>query len=121
MAASFLGGCTSGRPEAEPSADRVCVRVRQITSISALSDRHVLVKATGSGYSLFTVDVGCGGLSLARAIAIVEAGQRVCGDGFEFLSFRHPGVGVKRCRIVRIEPVADERAARALIESRPAP
>ena len=117
VGALALAGCASSEPSKEGStADRVCVNVRQITSMEALSDRHVLVKATGSGNSLFTVEEGCHGLALARAIAMPDATTRVCGDGQDFLTFRDPAKGVTRCRIVNIEAVADEKAARALIE-----
>lgn len=120
-AVALFAGCASSQPTGgEASAARVCVKVREINSFTALDDRHVLVKASVSDHSLLTVDKACVGLSFARAIAIEGAPTRVCSDGFDFLSFHHPGAGLKRCRIVNIEPVADETAARALIDSRPA-
>jgi hypothetical protein len=121
LAAVGLAACTSGQPEpAASTAERTCVKVRQINSFTALDDRHVLVKASVSTYSLFTVDQTCSGLSFARGIAIAEAGSRVCDDGFDFLAFEHPAAGPRRCRIMKIEPVEDEEAARALLESRAA-
>lgn len=121
LAALGTAACTSGQgAPAASTAERVCVKVRQINSFTALDDRHVLVKASASTYSLFTVDQACSGLSFARGIAIAEAGSRVCDDGFDFLAFEHPAAGPRRCRIVKIEPVEDEEAARALLESRAA-
>jgi hypothetical protein len=121
LAAFGAAACTSGQgAPAAPAAERVCVKVRQVNSFTALDDRHALVKASASGYFLFTVDEACSGLSFARGIAIAEAGSRVCDDGFDFLVFEHPAAGPRRCRIVKIEPVEDETAARALLESRAA-
>ena len=102
------------------TADRVCVRVHQINSFETLDDRHVVVKVSASRYYLLTVDNGCAGLGFAGAITIAEPSTRVCGDGFSFLSFRHPGSGSTRCRIQNIETVEDSDAARVLIESRAA-
>ena len=120
FAAVLLGGCAGLSVKEESITDRVCVNVRQINAFGALDDRHVLVKAGSGHYYLFTVDNSCGGLRFARAISIAEASTRVCGDGFSFLSFQHPGAGSLRCRIEEIDSVEDSDAARALIESRAA-
>jgi hypothetical protein len=119
LAVLVLAGCASSQPVAEqPRAGNICINVRQINSFEALDDRHVLIRARVSDYYLFTVGQPCSGLAFARAIVIPEPLNRVCGDGFSDLSFNLPGAGSKRCRIVKIEPVEDRRAAKALIESR---
>jgi len=115
-----LGGCVSSRPASETlNEERVCVNIRQINSYAALDDQHVFVKVTGRDNYLLTVENVCSGLTFARGIAISDKMSRVCGDGFGILVFMHPGVGSKRCRILKIETVADKDAAQALIESGP--
>ena len=76
------------------------------------------MKVRAGHFYLLSVDKACAGLKLARAIAIVEATTRVCGDGFSFLSFEDPVGGPMRCRLERIDPVADQNAAEDLIRSR---
>jgi hypothetical protein len=121
LAAAVAVGCASSPPAGETSsAGKVCVKVREINSFHALDDRNVLVKASAGDYYLLTIDKGCVGLSFARGIAIAGGPTRVCSDGFDFLAYDHPGSGLQRCRIVDVEAVKDEKAARALIESRPA-
>jgi len=118
LAAVVLVGCAGLSVKEESITDRVCVNVRQINAFGALDDRHVLVKAGSGHYYLFTVDERCGGIKFARSIVIADPSTRVCGNGFSFLSFEHPGAGSIRCRIKAIEEVEDEDAALALIESR---
>lgn len=113
-----LTACASSPAEVTSVADRVCVDVRRISSVKALDDRHVLVTESANDQFLFTVDRGCSGLSFALGISIAETLNRVCGDGTSWLSFNEAGTGSKRCRIIDIEPVADESVARALIKER---
>ena len=115
LSALAISGC-AGLQEREPTAaDRVCVRIDRIYSFNALDDHHVYVNVGTSEHYLFTTDEGCFGLRFADGIRIAEAVNRVCGDGTSFLTFNHAGAGTMRCRIMKIEPVADEAAARALI------
>jgi hypothetical protein len=86
--------------------------------IRALDDGHAFVKVSAGTFYLFTVEERCSGLKLARTIAIDASSVRVCGDGDSLLSFDYPAVGSMRCRIEKIDPVADMAAALALIDSR---
>jgi hypothetical protein len=114
-AALVLAGCASASPK---PGSRDCINTREINMIRALGDGHVLVKLSANRYQLFTVDQPCNGLRLARTISIADEARRVCGDGTTLISFAYPAVGLTRCRIRQIEPVASEAAARELIEER---
>jgi hypothetical protein len=119
MAGLGLAGCASSPPgDAAPPADRTCVRVQQINSYEVIDDHHVVIKASASKRYLLTLEASCTGLSFARGISIVETATRVCNDGFSWLAFEHSGHGTRRCRIVDLEAVDDDKAARALVESR---
>lgn len=113
----FVGCASRGVDPETPKEPRVCVKISQINSYSALDDQHVYVNVTGKDNYLMTVEGVCSGLTFARGIAVAEMSSRVCGDGAGMIIFNHPGVGSKRCRIVKIEVVADKDAALALIES----
>ena len=113
-----LSGCATVTQQNETTADRICVRKDQIHSFNGLDDSHVYVSVRASEHYLFTTDRGCFGLKFARAIGIAEHSTRVCDDGFSFLLFDDPGAGERRCRILKIEKVADEEEARSLIASR---
>jgi hypothetical protein len=116
LTAIVLAGCAGLQEKQVSKADRVCVRIDRIYSFNGLDDNHVYVNAGTGDHYLFTVDQSCIGLRFARAIRIADSLNRVCGDGFTFLTFNHPGAGTMRCRIIKIDPVEDENAARTLIE-----
>ncbi len=116
LSAVVTAGCAGLQEREQAAADRVCVRIDRIYSFNGLDDHHVYVNVGTSEHYLFSTDEGCFGLRFAEGISIAEALNRVCGDGTSFLAFNHPGAGLMRCRIMKIEPVADEAAARALIE-----
>ena len=116
--AALVAACASAPARRATEGEKVCIDPRDINSIRALDDRHAFVKVRAGHFHLLTVDETCRGMALARSIGIVEATTRVCGDGFSFLAFEEPTVGSMRCRIERIEPVADRNAAEELIRSR---
>jgi hypothetical protein len=129
VAAGLLvgGGAGAAAPGAkdadakEAKPPMVCVDRREINAISALDGQHAFVKISAKRYYMFTLDKACVGFKLARKIALSDYGSRVCGDGSSLLSFEDPMAGPMRCRIERIEAVADADAARALIDARAAP
>jgi len=118
MVAAFVAAACASAPARRATEEKVCIDRRDINSIRALDDRHALVKVRAGHFHLLTVDKTCRGMALARSIGIMEATTRVCGDGFSLLAFEEPTVGSMRCRIERIEPVADQSAAEELIRSR---
>jgi hypothetical protein len=118
LSALTLAGCAAVTQHDETKSERVCVRKDQIYSFNGLDDSHVYVSVRASEHYLFTTDKGCPGLRFARSIVIADQSARVCDDGFYFLSFDSPGAGERRCRILKIEKVADEEEARSLIDSR---
>jgi hypothetical protein len=121
LAGAVLGGCASAPAQKGPKERRVCIDRREINAITALDDEHVFLKLSAGRFYLVTVRKMCGGLRLARTIAIDSSGTRVCGDGNSLLSFEYPAVGPTRCPIEQIESVADKGAALELIESRKGP
>lgn len=120
-AAVVLGGCASAPARTGSEADRVCIKRREINAISALDDRHAFVKLSATRFYLLTLEERCRGLRWARTIALEDSREQVCGDGSGLLSFDDPAVGPMRCRIERIESVANKGEAWELIESRAAP
>jgi hypothetical protein len=117
--AVLAGGASLGAGD-DPKAERVCVNRREINTIRALDDQHAFVKLSAGRHYMFTLDKSCREFHLARKIAISEGSGRVCPDGLTLLSFELPAVGPMRCRVEAIDAVADQDAARQLIESRAA-
>ena len=118
VALLFSTGCATSGSREDTGGERFCLKVRQITSYTALDARHVLVKARMSEYYLFTLDWSCDGLAFAEGIAVEGTVNEVCDDGFGSLAYRDPSRGVRRCTIRAIEAVKDADAARALIAER---
>jgi hypothetical protein len=118
-AISTSEGCAT-RPPLRTAAgeERVCFDKRDLTTIRALDGRHAFVKVSAGRFFMLTVDKTCQGLEVARSIAIVEATSRVCGDASSLVSFTDPVIGPMRCRIERVDSVADQNAALDLIQSR---
>lgn len=116
LATVFTIGCAGNQPPRNPAAERVCVLVRDIHDFDPIDDQHLVVEARLDRFYLLTVE-GCSGLSFARGISIAGRSSEICGDGFDWLSFEDPGVGLKRCRVTRIQPVEDLEAARLLVSS----
>ena len=117
-AAVVLAGCASAPARRGSSEDRGCIKRNEINAITPLDDDHILVKLSATRYQLFTVEKPCNGLRLARRISIADAATRVCGDGTAMIAFDYPAVGLTRCRIYRVEPVASKAEALDLIEER---
>ena len=118
IAAVVLGGCASAPAEKGSSQEGDCINANQINSIMPLDDQHLFVRVSASQHQLFTVDQPCNGLRLARTVQVADAARRICNDGTTLISFSDPTVGDIRCRIRRIDPVADKAEALDLIESR---
>lgn len=118
VAAIALGGCASAPAERGSSQHRDCINANQINSITPLDDQHLFVRVSASQHQLFTVDQPCNGLRLARRIEVADAARRVCSDGTTLIAFSDPTVGNIRCRVRRLDPVADRAEAMELIESR---
>lgn len=115
LPAVFLVGCASAPPARRSTARTDCVNTREINVMSPLDDKHVFVKLGANRNYLFTMEDRCQGLSLARKLVVWEATSRVCADGVSLLAFEHPTVGEMRCRIAKIDAVADKAAALELI------
>ena len=121
IAAVVVGGCASAPPRPGSSEDRGCINRHLINAITPLDEEHVFVKLSATDYQLFTVEQPCNGLKQARRVNIADATTRVCGDGTALISFNnYPAGGPTRCRIWRVEPVADKAEALDLIEERAA-
>lgn len=103
-------GVNAGSP-----TERTCIRRREINAISALDDRHALARLGAGRLSLFTLDQTCRDLRSARKLVLERSAAQICGDGTSLLSFEQPGVGLTRCRIEKIESVANKVAALELI------
>lgn len=112
----LIGACAGTQPPRNSIEERVCVLVRDIHDFDPIDDQHLVVEARLNRYYFLTVE-GCSGLSFARGISIADRSSQICGDGFDWLSFDQPGVGLKRCRVTRIQPVEDLEAARLLVSS----
>ena len=115
VAAGILMGCASAPPSPGSKDETGCIKRREINAITPLDDQHVFVKVSAERFYLLTVEKGCRGLRLARSLVISDSPIRVCGDGNTLLSFEFPAEGPTRCRIEKIEAVADKDAAWDLI------
>jgi len=113
-----LDGCATSRPANDVSDEKLCLYVRDIRNYQPFDDKHVLIEARSKKYYLVTMVIRCDGLAFAQGIGIEGSMSRVCNDGLGTISFRDPHQGVRRCRIAKIEPVADADAARAPIAER---
>jgi hypothetical protein len=115
-------GCASApRPRTAADMERPCIDRRDINTIRALDERHVLVKLSADRFFMLTVDDTCQALEQARAISIMDATSRVCAGGSTLLTFTDPVLGPMRCRVELLDPVANRAAAMDLIESRREP
>ena len=64
--------CLSCIAAAQDAQDRECFNIRTISSWSALSERHIYVKATGAAnHFLLTMFTRCPGIRFAQALASV--------------------------------------------------
>jgi hypothetical protein len=120
LVAVLLSGPTLLGADDEPKPRRVCVNRRDINVVKALDDQHAFVKAQAARHYLFTLDKACHAFKFARRVSLDDS-PRVCSDGLTLISFEDPSLGPLRCRIVGIDAVPDETAARELIESRAPP
>jgi hypothetical protein len=118
LVALVSAGGASAQEKDQSKTETVCIRKAEINVVRALDDEHIGVKLGASRFYLLTVARPCYELKQARAIAFEGTATRVCSDGSSLVSFDYPTVGPMRCRVERIEPVADMNAARELIESR---
>lgn len=109
------------RAGGDPKAERVCINRREINAIKTLDERHAFAKLSAGRFYLLTLDKGCQGFDKARRVALSEGSGRVCSDGLTLVAFETPLVGPMRCRIERIDAVADESAARDLVAARAEP
>ena len=125
LAAVLQVGLAGVPPVSAAKVKRECINRREITTLRALDDKHVYVKAGASRHYLVTVDGKCHGLSEARTLAVTESSTRVCADSTSLVGFEHPAAGPMRCRIAAIEAVkgladAEERAS-AEVPPKPQP
>ena len=116
-----LGPGTAALLQAKPRKD--CIKQGEISTLRALDDKHVYIKASASRHFLVTMDTRCQGLGDARKVEVFEPTSRLCGQGTSLISFVDPAAGPMRCRIATIEPVksladAEEKAS---AEVRPSP
>ena len=116
LAAVLQVGLANVPPASAARVKRECINRKEITTLRALDDKHVYVKAGSSRHYLVTTDGGCRELSEARTLQVIESSTRVCPDSTSLIGFEHPAAGPMRCRIATIEAVkgladAEERAA----------
>ena len=105
----------------EPSAnepENACVRVRDIKSFDSINDAHLFVSVRRDDSYLFTMHVGCIGLSSAVGIAIADTFSRVCSNTMGRVIYRDFSRRRQECRIRSIERVANKDIARSLVDSR---
>jgi hypothetical protein len=127
FAAVLVGGdagtaaARGDRPHEDVDQKRVCIARREINAISALDDRHALVRLNAGEFRLLTLDRTCQGLRMARKIALDGTSLQVCDEGASLVSFEEPAIGPVRCRIAEIDEVASKSEALDLIDSRREP
>jgi hypothetical protein len=102
----------------EAKDERVCVNSRSIRSFDGLSDKYVFIEERSKTYFLMTMRSQCNGLRSANGIMIQDTTSKVCSDGFAEIRYRDRGMGMRRCRIGKIESVESKDAAKALVAER---
>jgi hypothetical protein len=119
-----LGGCATSSEEVVDdsldAAERVCVRVKSISSFDAIDNEHIYIKATGNEHFLFTLYGGCLELRSAHGIAVKDTFSSVCSNSHGEIIYRDMGRGLQSCRIRNVEAVANKDDARGLVEERKA-
>lgn len=102
---------------AQDSDSGDCVNIRTISSWSALSDRHLYIKAPGAKNHYFvTLWQRCPGLQFAQALAFANHRSRLCSNDFGEIAFRD-GDFPRTCLIDDIERVNSRDEAKALAEA----
>lgn len=105
-----LVGCAS----TQESRDRECFDIRSISSWSALSDKHLYVKAPGAANHYFlTLWHRCPGLKFAEALAFSNYSNRLCSNDLGEITFRD-GNFPRNCKIDNIERVSSRDEAKEL-------
>ena len=105
--------------EAQDSEARVCVNSRAIRNFDAFTDQHVYVREGSTRHFLFTMSNRCPGLRNANGIAIKDTTSRVCSNSFGEIVYRDRmgGMGLRSCRIGKIEVVESKEDAKAIVEA----
>src|SRR5687768_2478886 len=80
LAAVLQVGLAAAPAASAAKVKRDCINRREITTLRALDEKHVYVKAGASRHYLVTVDGRCHGLSEVRRLEVVESSTRVCAD-----------------------------------------
>jgi hypothetical protein len=104
--------------EPEATNEKVCVNSRTISSFDGLSDEYLFIEEGRKTYFLMTMRQRCSGLRDAAGIAVKNSTSRICSDEFGEITFRDRGMGMRTCRIGKIEAVESKDEAKALIEKK---
>lgn len=120
-AASGLAACaaTGGRSadRSAPARPEACFDAATAESFSPLTESAVYLRTLGDRHYLLTLDGFYTGLPFAAGITIANGFRTVCSGTratLEFTSFGRP----VRCRIVTVDAVASQDAARRLAQER---
>lgn len=118
LAAIWLATSVCGTALAQDSQDRECLNIRTISSWSALDDRHLYIKGTGSAnHFLLTMFTRCPGIRYAQALAFSNHTSQLCSNNFGQVTYKDGGIP-RNCRIDDIERVNSRDEAKALAEAR---
>jgi len=97
---------------------KVCVDTRTVRGFDGLSDEYLFIQEGSKSYYLMAMKNRCIGLRNANGIALKNTTSRICSDEFGEVTFRDRGMGLRTCRIGKIEAVESKEEAKALIEKK---
>lgn len=113
-----ITGWASSPPATDTSGERTCFNIREITTWSAIDDKHLYVEGIRSDNKyLFTMFSSCHGIRFSRAIALSNQMSRVCSNDFGKVTYKDGGRRMS-CDINNIEQVANKKDAVGIVEAK---
>ncbi len=116
-----LAGCATTPVGEEKGGDdiaaRECFNVRDVRSLSAVTDRFVLAHCVRSGHFLLTMEPACLGLEDSSRFMVSNEFNRVCSNFGATLTYRYFDQ-TRSCRILNVEAVEGREAAQEIVARR---
>lgn len=111
-------GCATNDSGSALADNPNCIKFREIRSWRAIDTQHLYVESPGEGNMfLFTLSSACDGIDTTQDMWLSIRSGYLCADNMGEVLFRD-GMISNACPIVRVEQVAGEDQAGALVRTR---